>query len=137
MLDSVECTGLRNGKRYYLSVEGTMSDRGSTEENATGISSQIVDAEVSKVQTLTQEAVNKQNRRFIAPLTRQLEELTRLVQGVVTTQQPQNYPRTDLGTTSGIATHQSHRLSFDKRAIYGHLYFNSDICWPCQCSFNF
>ena len=63
--------------------------------------------EVSEIQTLTQEAVNEQIRRFISPLTRQLEELSRLVQGKVTTQHPDHYPRTDFGATSGTATHQS------------------------------
>ena len=58
-------------------------------------------------QTLTQETVNEQIRGFIAPLTRQLEELTRLVQGMTTSGLPNSYPRTGLGTTSGTAMPQS------------------------------
>ena len=57
MLDSAEYRELRNGKRYYTSIESTISDHSSTEENVTGISSENVE-EVSEIQTLTQEAVN-------------------------------------------------------------------------------
>ena len=42
-------------------------------------SSENVEREVSEFQTLTQEAVGKQIRVFVASLTRQLDELTRLV----------------------------------------------------------
>ena len=110
MLDSAEYRELRKGKRYQTSIGRTMSDHGSKEENETRISSENVEREVSEIQTLTQEAVNGQIRRFIAPLTRQLEELTRLVQGMTTTQHPNHYPRTEFGTTSGTATHQSDTL---------------------------
>ena len=106
MLDSEEYRELRNRKRYYISIERTMSDQGSIEENVTGNSLEYVEGEVSEIQTLTQEAV-KQIRGFIAPLTRQLEELTQLVQGMVTTQHPYHYPRTDFATTSGTVTYQS------------------------------
>ena len=67
-----------------------MNDHGSTIENATGSSSENLEGEVSKIQTLTQEPVNEQFRGFIASLTHQLEELTRLVQGTTTTRHP-NY----------------------------------------------
>ena len=59
MLSSAEYRELRNGKRYQTSIQRTMSDYGSTEENATGISSKNVDVEVSEIQTLTQEVVNE------------------------------------------------------------------------------
>ena len=52
---------------------------------------------------LTQEAVDEQIIGFIAPLTRQLEELTRLLQERSTSRRPHSYPRTELGTTSGMA----------------------------------
>ena len=107
MHDYAEYRELRNGKRYYTSIERTMSDNGSTEENVIGILSENVEGEVSEIQTLTQEAVNERIRGFIAPLTRQLEELSWLVQGMVTTQHPDHYPRIDFGTTSGTATNQS------------------------------
>ena len=47
-------------------------------------SSENVEGEVSEFQTLTPEAVGKQIRVFVASLTRQLDELTRLVQGLTT-----------------------------------------------------
>ena len=84
-----------------------MSDHGSTKENATGISSENVEREVSQVKTLTQKAVNEQIRGFIAPLACQLDELTGLVQGMTTTQYPNYYPRTEFGTTSATAIPQS------------------------------
>ena len=107
MHSSEEDRELRNGERYYTSIECSLSDNGSIEENVTGNSSKNVEGGVSEIQTLTQEAVNEQVKEFIAPLTRQLEELTRLVQGMVTTQHPDHYRRTDFGTTSGTATNQS------------------------------
>ena len=51
-------------------------------------SSGEVEGEVSEFQTLTQEAVGKQIRVFVASLTRQLDELTRLVQGMTTSRHP-------------------------------------------------
>ena len=107
MLSSTGYRELRNGKRYQRSIECTMSDHGSTEENATGISSENVEGEGPEIQTLTQEAVNEQIRGFIAPLTRPLEELTRLVQGMTTTPHPNHYRRIEFGTTSGTAITQS------------------------------
>ena len=67
---------------------------------------EYVEGEVSKFQTLTQEAVSEQIRRIIAPLISQLQALTRLVQEMVTTQHPDHYHRTDYCTTSGTATYQ-------------------------------
>ena len=60
------------------------------------------------------EAVNEQIRGFIAPLSRQLEELIGLVQGVVTTQHLDHYPRADFGTTSGTVTYQSDSKDYIK-----------------------
>ena len=66
-----------------------------------------MEGEVPEFQTLTLEVVNEQIRGFIAPLIRQLEELTRLVQGMTTSRHRNSYPRTELGTTSGTAMPQS------------------------------
>ena len=107
MLDCEEYRELRNGERYKSSIERTMSENRSNEEYLTGNSSENAEGKVSEIETLTQEAVKVQTEGFIAPLTRQLEELTRLVLGMVTTPHPSHYPRTDFGTTSGTATHQS------------------------------
>ena len=72
------------------------------------------------MQTLTQEAVKEQIREFIAHLTRQLEGLTRLVQGMTTSRYPNSYPRTELGTTSGTAMPQSdtHGMKFIHLRFY-------------------
>ena len=107
MHDSAEYRELRNNIWYYTSIKGTMSDHSSTEENLTGISSQNVEEKVPEIQTLTQEAVGEQIRGLIAPLTHQVEDLIRLVQGMVTMKHPDHFPRTDKSTTSGRATHQS------------------------------
>ena len=84
-----------------------MSNRGSTEEIANKNLSENVEGEIPEVQKLTQEAVNEQIRGFIAPLTRQLEELTPQVQGMTTSRHPNSYPGTELGTNSGTAMSQS------------------------------
>ena len=63
------------------------------------------------MQTLTQEAIDEQIRGFIALLTRQLEELTQLVEEMSTTRHPNSYPRTELGTTSGTAIPQSDKVT--------------------------
>ena len=68
-----------------------MSDNGSIEETITANSSEIVEGELYEIQILTQEAVNEQIRIFIAPPTRQLEELSRLVQRLVTTLHQDHY----------------------------------------------
>ena len=83
MLHSTDYRELRNGKRYQNSIERTMRNQSSTEEIANRSSLENVE-EAPEFQTLTQEAVNEQIRGFITPLTRQLEELTRLVQGMTT-----------------------------------------------------
>ena len=114
MHSSEEDRELRNGERYYTSIERSLSDNGSIEENVTGNLSKNVEGGVSEIQTLTQEAVNEQVREFIAPLTRQLEELTRLLQGMVTTQHPDHYRGIDFGTTSGTATHQSDTYEYQQ-----------------------
>ena len=86
MLDFEEYKELRNGKRYYTCTEHILNDNGCIEENVTRNSSEHVEGENPETQTLTQKVVNEQIRRFNAPLTHQLEELTRMVQETVTTQ---------------------------------------------------
>ena len=103
-----------------------MSDHGSTKKNATGISSEDVKGEVSEIQTLTQEAVNKQIRRGFASLTRQPEELTRLVPGMITTRRPNHYPRTEFSTTSGTTITQSDMV----RGVRGSQHRRQSITSP-------
>ena len=70
-----------------------MSNHGSTEEIADRSSPENVEGEVPEFQKLTQEGVNEQIRGFTALVTRQLEELTRLVQGMTTSPHPDPYPQ--------------------------------------------
>ena len=106
MLNSINYRALRNGKRYLTSDKREMSHHGSTEDIANRSSSENVVGENPDTQTLTQEAVDERIRGFIAPLNRQLEELTRLVQEMSTSRHPRSNPRTELGTTSGMAMPQ-------------------------------
>ena len=89
-----------------------MSETGSIQGNRAGNSSENVEGDVLELHTLTQEEVNEQIKELIAPLTRQLEELTRLVQGMVITLHPTQYPRTEYSTTSGAAAHQCDTIIF-------------------------
>ena len=107
MLHSTDYGELRNGKLHQTSDERKMGHHGSTEELVNRSSSENVEGESPEIQTLTQEAVNEQIRRFIVPLTRQLDDLTQLVQGMSTSRHPNSYPRTELGTTSGTAMPES------------------------------
>ena len=107
MLHSTDYRELRNGKRYQTSDEREINHHRSTEEIANRSSSKSVEGENPEIQTLTQKGINEQIRGFIAPLTRQLEELSRLVQGMSTSRHPNSCPRTKLGTTSSTAMPQS------------------------------
>ena len=90
-----------------MSDEIELNHHGITEEIADRNSLEKIVEENPKMQTLTQEAVDEQIRGFFAPLTRQLEELTRLVQEMSNSRHPISYPRTELGDTSGTAMPQS------------------------------
>ena len=107
MLHSTNYTEVRNGKLYKTAAEREISHRGGTEELVNRNSSENVEGESPEIQTLTERAINGQIRGFIAPLTRQVEELTKLVQGMSTSRHLNAYPRTELGTTSGAAIPQS------------------------------
>ena len=84
MLHSTDHRELRNGKLYQTSSGHKMSPHGSTAELMNRSSSENVEGESPEVETSAQKAVKEQIRGFIAPLTHQLEELTRLVQGMST-----------------------------------------------------
>ena len=87
-----------------------MNHHSSTEEIVNRSSLENMERENPEIQTLTQVAVDEQIRGFIAPLTRQLEELTRLVQEMATSKHPNSYHRTELGTLSDTAMPQSDTL---------------------------
>ena len=83
-----------------------MSKNSSVEEKRAGNTSESVEEEVLESHILTQQTVNEQIKGFIAPLTRQLGELTRLVHGMVPTLHPSRYPRTDYSTNSDTTAYQ-------------------------------
>ena len=102
MLNSFSDQELGNSNR-----ESEMSENSIVEENQTNTSSENIEEEIPEVHTLIQKAVKEQIKKFIAPLTRQLEEMTRLVQGMVATVYPSPYSKSDYSTTSGTATYLS------------------------------
>ena len=55
--------------------------------------SECIVEDESEAGILTQEEVNDQIRSYIDPLTKQLEDLIRLIQGMSRAKQPNNYPR--------------------------------------------
>ena len=94
--------------------------------------------------TLTQEAVNEQIRGFIAPVTHQLEELTRLVQGMTTSWHPNSYSRTELGTASGTAIPQSDTSQIPKKRCFSekrlsflkkHIFLKNEKRWKIDVKF--
>ena len=62
--------------------------------------------EIAAVRVLTEEVVNEQIKGFITPLPRQLEEVSSVVQEMVTTPLPSQYPRADYSAISGASVHQ-------------------------------
>ena len=103
-----------------------MSQHSSTEEVANKNSLKNIVGENREMQTLTQEALDEQIRGFVAPLTRQVEELNRLVQEMSTSREPKSNPRTELRTTFGTAMRQSgmvervHRTRNRRRSRTSH-----------------
>ena len=59
--------------------------------------------EEPEIRTLTQEQLKEQIKTFFAPITRQLEDLIRLVQGLSVASHPSHYPRAD--TDAGYNAH--------------------------------
>ena len=133
MLDSDSYRELGNGKRYKTGSDRTMSENASVEDNRAGHSAENTEQEVPKIRTLTQEAVNEQIKGFIAPLTNQLKELTRLVQEMVKTPNPNHYRRIDCRTICGTAANQPDNrplIEMDRTEETVHLYSPTAIDGP-------
>ena len=113
MLNPTDYRERRNGKRYLTSDESEMSLHGSTEGMANRNATKNFVGENPEMQTLTQEAVDEHSSGFVAPLTHQLDELTRLLQEMSTSRHPNSYPRTELGNTSGEQPYLSPTLQFN------------------------
>ena len=89
-----------------------MSENGNVKEIRTSTSSENVEEKIPAIQKLTQEAINEEHKKFLAPLTNQLEKMIWLARGMVTTPHRSHYPETDYSIFSGTATHQPDNRRF-------------------------
>ena len=71
---------LRNVKRYNTITDTTLSENSCSEDNPVVNSHETNENESPETRAFTQEEVNEKIKTFIAPFTRQLEDLTRIVQ---------------------------------------------------------
>ena len=87
-----------------------MSENNGPEGNSAINSHETGENEEPEIHTLTQKEVNEHIKSFIAPLTRQLKYLTRLVEGLSVASHPNHYPlaETDAG-------YNAHEYSPDKQ----------------------
>ena len=63
----------------------------------------------TEARILSQEDVNKQIQSYIAPLTKQLEDLTQLLQGLTSIQEPNFYQKAGTSANFSIADYQPDR----------------------------
>ena len=87
-------------------MTGNNSSENSPALNSRGIN----ENEESEIRTLTQEQVRGQIKSIIVPLTRQLEDLTRIDQGLSVTSHPNHHPgqiRTRVITSWILVRHNS------------------------------
>ena len=89
-----------------MNTDDKMSENGSIQENGAGSPSENSKEETPEVRVLIQKSGQWAIKIFYRPLTRQLEELTRLVQRLVTTPHASHYPRADCSAISGAAVYQ-------------------------------
>ena len=82
---------LKNGNMYDTTVSTIMTN--SPESSPVTNASECKVEDEPEARILTQVEVIEQIRFHIAPLTKQLEDLTRLIQGMSTAQQLNSYPR--------------------------------------------
>ena len=73
---------LRNRKRQNTARATTSSENNGSESHSAMKFCRTNENEEPKIRSLTQEEVIEQIKNFIATLTRQLEDLTRVVQGL-------------------------------------------------------
>ena len=91
---------LKNGKRYDTLAGNQLIEISSSEAidfpNAHG---DIVDSD-SKARNITQEEFGEQNESYIAPVKKQLKELTRLIQGISNLYQTNVNPKASTSASS-------------------------------------
>ena len=91
---------LRNGKKYKTATI-SMSEGNSSEANPIIIAHENKSDKECETHILTQEEFDEQIRDYIAHLTRQLEDLTRLIQGMSFAHRPNLSPS---AVTSGSSS---------------------------------
>ena len=90
-----------------------VSENKGSESHSAMNSQEFNENEEPEFHTLTQEEVNEQIKSFVAPLTRQVEVLIHLVQGLSVASHPKHYPRADTDTS-----YNAHGYSPDTKGLY-------------------
>ena len=83
----------KNVKRYNTARNTIMSGNSISEDNPAINSHETNEIEGPEICVSTQEEVNEQIKSSITYLTRQLEDLTRIIQGMTTASHPKYYQR--------------------------------------------
>ena len=83
-----------------------MSKNSSSEGSLAVNSHDSSENEGAEIRASTQKKVNEQIKSFFAPLTRQLEDLTRLIQGITTGWHPNYHPRADTNVSYSAPGYQ-------------------------------
>ena len=96
---------LKNGKRYDTTSNRVMSKTSVSEASPAMNPPETKEIEGPEVSAITQDEVDEKIKSFIAPLTRQLEDLTPLVRGMTTASHPNNYPSTGTSASSLVVVH--------------------------------
>ena len=96
---------MRNGKKYETAICISLNENSESSPIMNAPERKI--EEESNARTLTQGKDNEQIRSFIAPLTDQLEYLTRLIQRMSAAQHPNKYPSAGTSASFSASGYQS------------------------------
>ena len=108
---------LRNEKKYDTTNSINMSVNNSSESSPilNALEGSVIDE--SDARTLKQEEIDEQMRKYIAPLARQLEDLTRPIQGIYPAQLPNSYPRAGISASFSAAIYQPEILIYGRNLL--------------------
>ena len=84
---------VKNGKNNNNALSIVISEWKSSESSLIMNAAECNVEDESEAWIVIQEEVNEQIKKYIAALAKQLEDLTRLIPGMSTAQQPNNYPK--------------------------------------------
>ena len=79
---------LKNGKKNDAACTSIKNKNSSSDGSRAMNSPEANENEGPEIRAITEEEIDEPINSFIAPLTRQLEDLTRLVQGMITASHP-------------------------------------------------